>query len=208
MLLTNTDSAGAGAFSPANGTLTGSLAVYEVLWSDPFSTEYAEIPYTLINAPPGATVQVTAGYAPFYSDSGSRQDGSTYPVPRFISSSEDCGGQSCFNVSPNQGLNSGPIQLTLTSNGSQTLTGAHVSERGGFANILGTNPSNPAANALAATFNLTGAPVGARDVVITPASGPAITLAGGFSILQTPACGYSVAPQVFTLPQPAPAGAW
>ena len=201
MVLTNTDSAGAGAFSPGTGTLAGNLAVYEVLWADPFSIEYAEIPYSLINAPPGATVQVTAGYAPFYSDSGSQQNSSTYPVPRFLDSNYECAGQSCLNVSPSQGVNSGPAQLTLTYYGSQNLTGAQVLLRAsGFADILGTNLSNPAANVLAATFNLANAPVGARDVVIAPAGGPTITLAGGFSILQTPACAYSVSPQSIHAP--------
>lgn len=201
MMLTNTDSSGAGAFSPASsGTLSGNLAVYEVLWADPFSIEYAEVPYTLINAPSGATVQVAAGFAPFYSDSGSEQPASsTYPVPRFLDSNYECGGQSCLNASPNQGLNAGPVQLTFTYYGSQIvtdLTGGQVLLRAaGAADILGTNLSSPAVNILTATFNLLNAPLGARDVIITPAIGPTITLAGGFSILQSDACAYSVWPQ-------------
>lgn len=203
MVLTNTDSSGAGAFSPAaSGTLSGDLAVYEVLWADPFSIEYAEVPYTLINAPPGATVQVSAGFAPFYSDSGSQQpESAAYPVPRFLDSINECGGQSCLNVSPNQGLNAGPVRLTFTYYGGSTdLTGAQVLLRAtGSADILGTNLSSPATNELVATFNLAGAPLGARDVVISPGLAT-ITLAGGFSILQSPDCAYSVAPQSIHAP--------
>jgi hypothetical protein len=200
MALTNTDSAGAGVYSPGTAMLPGNLAVYEVLWADPFAIEYAEIPYALIGGS-GATVQVTAGDAPFYSDSGSQQNSSTYPVPRFLDSNFVCGGQSCLNVSPSQGLNSGPIQLTLTYYGSQALTGAQVLLRGtGFPDILGTSPSNPAANVLAATFDLGSAPLGARDVIISPTSGPTIALAGGLSVLQTPACAYSVGPQSIHAP--------
>lgn len=201
MLLTNTDSAGAGVFNPGNGTLAGNLAVYEILWADPFSIEYAEIPYTLVNAPDGTTLQVTAGFAPFYSDSGSQQSGGSYPIPRFLDSNEECGGQSCLNATPNQGLNSGPVQVTFTYYGNQTLTGAQVLLRAaGSADIPGQNLSNPSANALTATFSLSNAPVGAWDVIITPSSGQTITLAGGFSVVQTSSCAYSVGPQSIHAP--------
>jgi hypothetical protein len=209
MVLTNADSAGAGVFSASSsGTLSGNLAVYEVLWADPFSTEHAEIPYTLINAPPGTALGITTGYAPFYTDAGSQQASSVYPVPRFLDSANECGGQSCLNITPSQGLNSGPVQVMLTEFGSQSLTGAQVLLRAsGAPDIFGASLSNPAGNTLAATFNLSDAPPGTRDVIVTPAGGSTITLAGGFSVLQSPACAYSVGPQSIHVPASGGSGA-
>lgn len=87
MVLTNTDSAGAGPFSPAGGTLTPSnnLAVYEVLFAHPAALESAEVPFTLLNAPPNTVLQVTTRFAPFYSDPAASVASSTLPVPRFAS---------------------------------------------------------------------------------------------------------------------------
>ena len=63
-----TDAAGAGDYNVATVPLTSptSLAVFEVLWADPFSSEFTELPYTLSNAPPGTILQVEAHFAPFY----------------------------------------------------------------------------------------------------------------------------------------------
>jgi hypothetical protein len=84
MVLTDTDSAGAGPFSRAStGLLPGNLAVYEVLFADPSALEFANIPYTLLNAPPGATVQVITSLAPVYSDAAAQQASASFPVPRF-----------------------------------------------------------------------------------------------------------------------------
>jgi hypothetical protein len=85
MVRTNTDSAGAGSFSPASGTLTSSsnLAVYEVLFANPGALEYADVPFTLLNAPANTNLQVTSALAPYYIDSAANVASSTYPVPRF-----------------------------------------------------------------------------------------------------------------------------
>jgi hypothetical protein len=71
MVRTSTDSAGAGPYSPADGLLTAgnNMVVYEVLWDFPFTIDFTEIPYSLINAPPGTTLQSILSFAPFYSDS-------------------------------------------------------------------------------------------------------------------------------------------
>jgi hypothetical protein len=63
--------------------LPGNLAVYEVLFANPSATEFANIPYTLLNAAPGATVQVTTTFAPLYSDTAAQQANASFPVPRF-----------------------------------------------------------------------------------------------------------------------------
>jgi len=75
------------------------LAVYEILYTDPYSTEYADVPVVVAyaanpaqNLPdPTATAQVTGGFAPFYTNAASTQPSpnATYqtpvlPVPRFI----------------------------------------------------------------------------------------------------------------------------
>ena len=196
MVLTTADSAGAGAFQPAGGTLAvngnASTAVYEILFDLPSSLEFTEIPYTLLNAPMNSTVQVTATFAPFYSTSAASQASSSLPVPRFTN--ELCNGQTCISVTPDQGTNNGPVSVSLIGN--PGLSGAQVKLAAtGFADILGTGVSNPAANALNAVFDLTGASPGARDVVITPPSGPVITLPGDFAVTTTPVCDISAAPQ-------------
>jgi len=110
MVLTNTDGAGAGGFSrsqvlsPFTLTKIGAsgLAVYEILYTDPYSTEYADVPVVLAYAsnpgqnlpapaPPNPNTQVTGGFAPFYTSAASTQpspngtfQSPTLPVPRFV----------------------------------------------------------------------------------------------------------------------------
>jgi beta-lactam-binding protein with PASTA domain len=194
MVLTNTDSVGAGAFSPyPGGTVTlinnagSSFAYYEVLWADPFSTETAAVPYTVLNAPPGTNIQTFAAFAPFYSDSFSFQASATGAVPRFADTRLLCSEQSCLTVTPTQGVNAGPTQLSFTNYGSQSLTGAQVTLRAaGVSDIIGTNVTSSTPNNLSANFDLTAATPGARDVVITPVGQNPIVLPAGFSILLGP----------------------
>lgn len=194
MVLTNSDSAGAGQFSPNNAatvTLVNNsgtaFAYYEVLWADPFSIETAAVPYTLLNAPPGTSIQSSAAFAPFYSDSASAQPSATAPLPRFLDSTLLCAEQSCLNVSPNQGVNSGPIQLSITSYGNQPLAGAQVVLRSaGLPDIVGTNATNSTPGTLVATFDLTAVSPGVRDVVLTPAGQNPITLPAGFLVVAAP----------------------
>ena len=89
MVLTNTDSAGAGPFSRvlagADGTavVNAGLAVYEVLYADPNSIGYADIPCTLTHkanshGPQIKTdVSVSVSLAPFYVPG----NGATQPTP-------------------------------------------------------------------------------------------------------------------------------
>jgi hypothetical protein len=87
MVLTSTDSAGAGPFNPGIGTLpngsSSNLAVYEVLFANPGALEYALVPLALYFAPPDATAPVTTAFAPFYSGAAANLASSTLPVPRF-----------------------------------------------------------------------------------------------------------------------------
>jgi hypothetical protein len=98
MVLTNTDTSGAGPYSPATGvngasTVSGGLAVYEVLYADANALEYADIPCTLTgpHGPgPKTDVSVTVSLAPFYAPgSGADQPtpnagfASPTTVPRF-----------------------------------------------------------------------------------------------------------------------------
>jgi len=110
-VLTNTDSAGAGTYSPvftgssaATAVTTYSqlassgMAVYEVLFADPFSIETATVtaivaysPNLNLNQPdPTKTAQVFGGFAPFYSSAAAHEpqplpppNGVNLPVPRF-----------------------------------------------------------------------------------------------------------------------------
>jgi len=98
-VLTNTDANGAGAYSRAStgGTTTylaigsSNLAVYEVLFSDPFSLEDLDVPIALSYvsnlaqnlAAPGVTSQLAGGFAPFYTTAAAGQPSATLPIPRF-----------------------------------------------------------------------------------------------------------------------------
>ena len=98
-VLTNTDANGAGAYSRAStgGSTTfvavgsSNLAVYEVLWSDPFSLEDLDVPIALSFvanlaqnlAAPGVTAQLAGGFAPFYTTAAAGQPSATLPIPRF-----------------------------------------------------------------------------------------------------------------------------
>jgi len=101
-VLTSTDASGAGAFTAAATTAnlvqisSTNLAVYEILFADPSSSEELDVPCIVsyqsnlsANPPAGLPVpntitQVTGGFAPFYSTSAARQPSSTLPHPRFV----------------------------------------------------------------------------------------------------------------------------
>jgi len=111
MVLTNTDSAGSGSYSPPIGSFgTGTsvsptvqplqqvnsnngagLVVYEVLFEDPTSIEYVDVPVVVSYAPnlpqnlpqPGVIATAAMGFAPFYSTSAATQPSSNLPHPRF-----------------------------------------------------------------------------------------------------------------------------
>jgi hypothetical protein len=113
MVLTSTDANGGGAYAPpsnipatstpqANAPLVqvpaSGLAVYEILYSDPFSLEQADVPVVVAwvtnlnsNLPQtGINTQAAGGFAPFYSTSSAAAAstfGSTPDVPRFIPAS-------------------------------------------------------------------------------------------------------------------------
>jgi len=110
MVLTNTASDGSGAYNPPSGPITNAnqplqlvsvtngsaLVVYEILFTDPFSLEYVDVPFVVsyatnlsANAPiglpqPNVTATATGGYAPFYSTSAATQASGTLPIPRFV----------------------------------------------------------------------------------------------------------------------------
>jgi hypothetical protein len=104
-MLVNTDSAGAGTYSPvytgssaaaAVSTTTtvpsSGLIVYEVIFADPFSVESATVttvvsytPNLNLNQPtPGQIAQAFGGFAPFYSTAAAHLPSTTLPIPRFV----------------------------------------------------------------------------------------------------------------------------
>ncbi len=198
LALTNTDATGSGPFTPGSGTLSNgsNLAVYEVLWADPFSNEQADIPFTLVNAPQGSSIQVSAGFAPFFSAADAGSPSSSYPLPRFVDNLAylPCISGPCISVFPNQGINSGPVNVALS--GGPILSGAQVKlSATGRPDIFGGSLSNPSLSALTSAISiLTRAAPGARDVVITPQTGNPFVLAGAFSILAPPPCSFTVGP--------------
>jgi hypothetical protein len=99
MVLTNTDSAGAGAYSPAsadangNSVVRGGLAVYEVLYAPPFALSYADIPCALtsLNGPLRKSlakdVSVNVSFAPFYmpgNGAGQPTPNAQFATPRAV----------------------------------------------------------------------------------------------------------------------------
>ncbi len=108
-MLVNTDTAGAGAYSPvytgtggAAGALnttspiqSSGLVVYEVIFADPFSVESATVTTTVsytpnlnLNQPtPNQIAQAFGGFAPFYSTASAHLPSSTLTIPRFVTAS-------------------------------------------------------------------------------------------------------------------------
>ncbi len=110
MVLTNTASDGSGSYNPPSGPITSTnqplqlvsvtngaaLIVYEILFTDPFSLEYADVPFVVSystalssNAPiglpqPNVTATYATGFAPFYSTSAATLASGTLPIPRFV----------------------------------------------------------------------------------------------------------------------------
>ena len=102
------------------------------------------------------------------------------------------GGYAGISVSPNLGLNTGSVAVTLS--GDTILNGAQVKLSAiGLPDILGTNESNPGPSILDAQFSLGGAAPGARDVVVSNGSST-VTLPSAFTVLAAPSCSYSIAP--------------
>ncbi len=86
-------------------------------------------------------------------------------------------------VLPNDGGNAGQVTAQVIGNG--FVGGDQVSLVGeGGATVAGTNVNFVSANLLTATFNLTGAASGSYDVAVTPTSGSAAILAGGFTVVE------------------------
>ena len=82
LVLTKTNTAGRGAFNRTSAGASipaGDFAVYEVLWADPFSVEYADIPCTLVGGGLGAGIHVSVSFAPFYPGAPPANP----PIPRF-----------------------------------------------------------------------------------------------------------------------------
>jgi hypothetical protein len=112
-LLVTTNSSGAGTYSPvytgnsasaalaAQSTLPvgGGMAVYEVLFADPFSVESATLTATVtwslnlnLNQPtPGQFAQASGGFAPFYPGGAANLPSSTLPIPRFVQATANVG---------------------------------------------------------------------------------------------------------------------
>ncbi len=110
MVLTNTASDGSGSYNPPSGPITvanqplqlvsvsngAALIVYEILFTDPFSIEYADVPFVVSyatalssNAPiglpqPNVVATYATGFAPFYSTSAATLASGSLPIPRFV----------------------------------------------------------------------------------------------------------------------------
>jgi hypothetical protein len=202
MVRTAVDSSGAGPFNPVTGTLAAgsSLAVYEVLWADPYSTEFTELPYTILNAPPDTNVQVALKLAPFYPSSSAGGTSSISPLPRFTNGA--CSVLNCVVVSPAFGSNtSSALSVTFTADPAAgiNMTNAQVVLRADGQNNISGVPSSSSFTVLTATFNLSGAATGYRDVILVPQTGPEVTLAQGFLVNNVSTCSYGISPSTISV---------
>ncbi len=109
MVLTTTASDGSGSYNPPSGISVGTqpmqavtvtngaaLIVYEILATDAYSNEYADVPFVVSyatnlssNAPVGlpqpyVVASYAGGFAPFYSTSAATLASASLPVPRFV----------------------------------------------------------------------------------------------------------------------------
>ena len=87
MVLTATNPAGAGTYNPVvSTTLTPAhgFAVYEVLYADLFSSEYATVQASITGAASLGSITETVSFAPFYATAAANQPSLTLPVPRFV----------------------------------------------------------------------------------------------------------------------------
>src|SRR5262249_41067906 len=146
-----------------------------------------------VNGDPSG-VQVSASYAPFYSTEEAREPSFSLPVPRFVDAFSylPCVSGPCITVAPTTGMNSGPVTVSIS--GGPILNGAFVKLSGTAVPDIAGSSMQVSSSVLNTTFNLTGAPAGVRDVVITPVTGQGFVLKGAFSILGVPTCSYVVGP--------------
>ena len=200
--LTTTDSTGAGPYSPRSGFFTpqDNVAVYEMLFADGLVKEDLNVPFTLTGAPAGTQLKAIVMLAPFYSNVEAGDPSAALPEPRFADPTKyvPCLTVACMQVSPTQGPNTAPVNVTIAATpsvkGFPVLQGAQVKlTAAGQPDILGTGTTNtPDSWTLKTTFNLTGANAGARDIVITAADGKVFS-AGTFTITGT-TCTFNVNP--------------
>jgi len=92
------------------------------------------------------------------------------------------GGAGTQGISPNHGGNVGGVTVRVNGNGFQS--GAQLKLTGIGADIVGTGTAVFNANILTSTLNLTGAPPGLRDVVVTNPDGTSNTLSEAFTVEQ------------------------
>jgi hypothetical protein len=89
---------------------------------------------------------------------------------------------STLQVQPDHGGNAGTVTVNIIGSGIQN--GATVKLMGLGGDIVGSNVTVMNGSNLTATFDLTGAPAGVANVVVTNADGTSNTLAGGFTVEQ------------------------
>ena len=96
-------------------------------------------------------------------------------------------------ITPNSGLNTGAVNVSLV--GSGFMNGAQVKlTAAGPPDILGTNVAFLTSSALTASFGLSGATPGPRDLAITNPNGDAFVAPAAFSIGAPVSCSYSISP--------------
>jgi hypothetical protein len=110
LVMTATDAAGAGPFAPVSGgqgSSNANLAVYEVLYADPFAIEFADIPCNLVSpnaSQPPLKVTAAARLAPFYSVSSADRPTPTAanPTPTALPRFDEGSGSVTVTLSPAQ----------------------------------------------------------------------------------------------------------
>ncbi len=198
-----------GRFAYVTNEIGGTIAIYQIdptsgaltpISGSPFSTGAGSGPGAFNFSPDGTLAYVTnlGGSISVYSVNSATGGltlipGAIYPTGTQPVAIAIVNGGPPPVLSPNHGGNAGSV--TVQINGIAAVAGVQVKLAAqGEPDIVATNIVLLAASSLSATFNLTGAPIGPRDVVITPESGVPLTLSGAFTVGPAPACSYTVAP--------------
>ena len=87
-----------------------------------------------------------------------------------------------LEIRPNHGGNAGLVTVLITGSGFQS--GTTVKLTGLSPDLFGTNTTLPYPSALGTTFDLTGAALGVRNVVVTNPDNTSVTLPAGFTVEQ------------------------
>ena len=172
-----------------NGAAT---AIWEVTGTNSAAIDTFDFPVWVVfpaQSTPSGILTINEALAPdpndgaFNLDDGSSAQNSSFPVPRFTPFVP-----SGMVLSPNSGINTGPVVVSLATSGvSQSYPVSVVLRSSGLPDITGglIYPIPPASSqTIQVSFDLTGAQAGPRDLVVTFLFEQPIRMPSAFSVVR------------------------